>query len=94
MLSSCERRQAKIRSIFVFGGVYHYFSRKKHADHTTTFQTIGTFFVFNITTIIAARYAATPQTSLGYAFVAMLFVYGFFYDFKYECTSTSHCCSE
>jgi len=45
-------------------------------------STIGTFVVFNITTIIAARYAATPQSSLGYAFVAMLFVYGFFYDFK------------
>ncbi|THW13023.1 putative hexose transporter [Aureobasidium pullulans] len=45
-------------------------------------QTIGTFFVFNIATILAARYAATPHSSIGAAFVAMLFVYGFFYDFK------------
>jgi hypothetical protein len=70
------------------------FPQKQHADHTTTFQTIGTFIVFNITTIIAARYAATPQSSLGYAFVAMLFVYGFFYDFKYDSTSKSHYCIE
>ncbi|CAD0088188.1 unnamed protein product [Aureobasidium mustum] len=46
-------------------------------------STIGTFVVFNIATIVAARYAATPQSSLGAAFVAMLFIYGFFYDFKY-----------
>ncbi|THX36617.1 putative hexose transporter [Aureobasidium pullulans] len=45
-------------------------------------STIGTFFVFNIATILAARYAATPHSSIGAAFVAMLFVYGFFYDFK------------
>jgi MFS family permease len=45
-------------------------------------STIGTFVVFNIATIVAARYAITPQNSLGSAFVAMLFVYGFFYDFK------------
>ncbi|KAG9514290.1 putative hexose transporter, partial [Aureobasidium melanogenum] len=45
-------------------------------------STIGTFVVFNIATIIAARYAITPHSSLGAAFVAMLFVYGFFYDFK------------
>jgi MFS family permease len=35
----------------------------------------------------AARYAATPQSSLGAAFVAMLFIYGFFYDFKYATTN-------
>ncbi|KAG9665037.1 putative hexose transporter, partial [Aureobasidium melanogenum] len=45
-------------------------------------STIGTFVVFNIATILAARYAITPHSSLGAAFVAMLFVYGFFYDFK------------
>lgn len=46
-------------------------------------STVGTFVVFNIATILAARYAITPHSSLGAAFVAMLFVYGFFYDFKY-----------
>ncbi|CAD0095584.1 unnamed protein product [Aureobasidium vineae] len=46
-------------------------------------STIGTLVVFNIATILAARYAATPQSTLGGAFVGMLFVYGFFYDFKY-----------
>lgn len=45
-------------------------------------STIGTFVVFNIWTVISARYAIQPQQSLGYAFVAMIFVYGFFYDFK------------
>ncbi|KAG9964146.1 putative hexose transporter, partial [Aureobasidium melanogenum] len=45
-------------------------------------STIGTFVVFNIATILAARYAIIPHSSLGAAFVAMLFVYGFFYDFK------------
>ncbi|KAK5939703.1 hypothetical protein PMZ80_008083 [Knufia obscura] len=45
-------------------------------------STIGTLVAFNIWTIIAARYAATPMNSLGIGFVFMIFVYGFFYDFK------------
>lgn len=46
-------------------------------------STVGTLVAFNIWTIIAARYDATPRHSLGIAFVFMIFVYGFFYDFKH-----------
>ncbi|ORY07379.1 general substrate transporter [Clohesyomyces aquaticus] len=45
-------------------------------------STIGTFVVFNIWTIISARYEIELQKGLGYAFVVAIFFYGMFYDFK------------
>lgn len=45
-------------------------------------STIGTTVAFIIWTIISARYTYTPSNSLGIGFVFMIFVYGFFYDFK------------
>ncbi|OQV01300.1 hypothetical protein CLAIMM_06681 [Cladophialophora immunda] len=45
-------------------------------------STIGTFFAFTTWTIISARYAIHPAAGLGYGFVVMIFVYGFFYDVK------------
>lgn len=45
-------------------------------------STIGTFVIFTIWTIISARIEIAPNNSLGYAFVAMIFLYGIFYDFK------------
>ncbi|KAE8833543.1 hypothetical protein PTNB73_05070 [Pyrenophora teres f. teres] len=45
-------------------------------------STIGTFVMFNIFTIISARYAIAPQPALGKAFIASIFLYGVFYDIK------------
>ncbi|OAL00064.1 general substrate transporter [Phaeosphaeriaceae sp. SRC1lsM3a] len=45
-------------------------------------STIGTFVVFNIFTIISARYDAKPQEGLGKFFIASIFFYGIFYDIK------------
>lgn len=45
-------------------------------------STIGTLVAFTIWTIISARYAIQPEGGLGIGFVFMIFVYGFFYDFK------------
>jgi len=45
-------------------------------------STIGTLVIFTIWTVISARIEIAPNNSLGYAFVAMIFLYGIFYDFK------------
>ncbi|KAH7030730.1 general substrate transporter [Microdochium trichocladiopsis] len=45
-------------------------------------STVGTFVIFTVWTIISARLEIAPNNSLGYAFVAMIFCYGLFYDFK------------
>ncbi|KAF7553593.1 hypothetical protein G7Z17_g3521 [Cylindrodendrum hubeiense] len=45
-------------------------------------STIGTCVVFNVWTIVSARYEIDPNKSLGYAFVFFTFLYGVFYDIK------------
>lgn len=45
-------------------------------------STIGTFVVFNIFTIIAARYDIAPANGLGRGFIVSIFFYGIFYDIK------------
>ncbi|KAI1525627.1 MelB Na+ melibiose symporter [Pyrenophora tritici-repentis] len=45
-------------------------------------STIGTFVMFNIFTIISARYAIAPRPALGKGFIASIFLYGVFYDVK------------
>ncbi|SPO02018.1 probable hexose transporter [Cephalotrichum gorgonifer] len=45
-------------------------------------STIGTCVVFNIWTIVSARYEISPNQALGYAFVVFTFLYGVFYDVK------------
>jgi MFS family permease len=45
-------------------------------------STIGTFVVFNIFTIISARYEIAPQNGLGKGFIVSIFFYGIFYDIK------------
>jgi hypothetical protein len=45
-------------------------------------STIGTCVVFNIWTIVSARYEIAPNKGLGYAFVFFTFLYGIFYDIK------------
>lgn len=45
-------------------------------------STIGTFVVFNLFTIISARYDIAPRASLGHGFIAIIFFYGIFYDIK------------
>jgi hypothetical protein len=45
-------------------------------------STIGTFVVFNIFTIISARYEIAPQNGLGRGFIVSIFFYGIFYDIK------------
>jgi hypothetical protein len=45
-------------------------------------STIGTFVVFNIFTIISARYEIAPAIGLGKGFIVSIFFYGIFYDIK------------
>jgi hypothetical protein len=45
-------------------------------------STIGTFVVFNIFTIISARYEIAPANGLGKGFIVSIFFYGIFYDIK------------
>ncbi|KAF5963567.1 hexose transporter protein [Fusarium bulbicola] len=45
-------------------------------------STIGTCVIFTFWTIVSARYAIDPNKALGYAFVALTFIYGLFYDIK------------
>ncbi|KAJ5517004.1 Major facilitator superfamily domain general substrate transporter [Penicillium freii] len=45
-------------------------------------STIGTFVVFNAWTIVSARYEIAPNSALGYVFVVLTVLYGFFYDIK------------
>lgn len=45
-------------------------------------STVGTFVVFNIFTIVSARFDVTGQDYLGKLFVLTVFLYGIFYDFK------------
>ncbi|KAJ4138767.1 hypothetical protein NW768_002639 [Fusarium equiseti] len=45
-------------------------------------STIGTCVIFNFWTIVSARYEIDPNKALGYAFVALTFIYGLFYDVK------------
>ncbi|KAJ5356210.1 hypothetical protein N7517_010819 [Penicillium concentricum] len=45
-------------------------------------STVGTFVVFNAWTIVSARYDIAPNQALGYIFVALTVLYGFFYDIK------------
>ncbi|CAJ0546942.1 Ff.00g015690.m01.CDS01 [Fusarium sp. VM40] len=45
-------------------------------------STIGTCVIFNFWTIVSARYDIEPNKALGYAFVALTFIYGLFYDLK------------
>ncbi|KAF4450201.1 hypothetical protein F53441_6635 [Fusarium austroafricanum] len=45
-------------------------------------STIGTCLIFTFWTIVSARYDIDPNKALGYAFVALTFIYGLFYDIK------------
>ncbi|KAB2111287.1 hypothetical protein AG0111_0g404 [Alternaria gaisen] len=45
-------------------------------------STIGTFVMFNIFTIISARYDIAPRAPLGKGFIVSIFFYGIFYDIK------------
>lgn len=45
-------------------------------------STIGTCVVFNMWTIVSARYEIAPNKALGYSFVFLTFLYGVFYDIK------------
>ncbi|KAH8731896.1 general substrate transporter [Phaeosphaeriaceae sp. PMI808] len=45
-------------------------------------STVGTFVVFNIFTIISARYDTKPQNGLGRGFIVSIFFYDIFYDIK------------
>ncbi|EMD95653.1 hypothetical protein COCHEDRAFT_1200667 [Bipolaris maydis C5] len=45
-------------------------------------STIGTFVMFNIFTIISARYDVAPRAPLGKGFIVSIFFYGIFYDIK------------
>ncbi|KAH6990701.1 putative hexose transporter [Ilyonectria sp. MPI-CAGE-AT-0026] len=45
-------------------------------------STIGTCVVFNLWTIVSARYEIDPNKGLGYSFVFFTFLYGVFYDIK------------
>jgi hypothetical protein len=45
-------------------------------------STVGTFVVFNAWTIVSARYEIAPNSALGYIFVVLTVLYGFFYDIK------------
>ncbi|KAM0193836.1 hypothetical protein ACHAPA_009000 [Fusarium lateritium] len=45
-------------------------------------STVGTCVIFNFWTIVSARYDIEPNKALGYAFVALTFIYGLFYDLK------------
>jgi MFS family permease len=45
-------------------------------------STVGTFLVFNAWTIVSARYDIAPNNALGYIFVVLTVLYGFFYDIK------------
>ncbi|KAF1945318.1 general substrate transporter [Clathrospora elynae] len=45
-------------------------------------STIGTFVMFNIFTIISARYDIAPRNGLGKGFIVSIFFYGIFYDIK------------
>ncbi|KAG5743850.1 hypothetical protein H9Q70_013444 [Fusarium xylarioides] len=45
-------------------------------------STIGTCVIFTFWTIVSARYDIDPNKALGYAFVALTFIYGLFYDIK------------
>ncbi|KAH6871559.1 putative hexose transporter [Thelonectria olida] len=46
------------------------------------FSTVGTCVIFNVWTVVSARYAIDPNKALGYAFVVFTFLYGVCYDIK------------
>ncbi|KAG9193023.1 hypothetical protein G6011_03058 [Alternaria panax] len=45
-------------------------------------STTGTFVMFNVFTIISARYDIAPQAQLGKGFIIMIFFYGIVFDIK------------
>jgi hypothetical protein len=63
--------------------VFSFFIDKLGRRPIYMISTVGTFVTFNIWTIVSARYEIEPANALGYVFVVMIFLYGFFYDIKY-----------